>query len=390
MPNTHRHIHAQWWTTWGFWLRVLALSLLSSPVLCAQERFSLPAPLRLRTFAQQPVEQPTTAALLPQELPAPLVEAPLEPEASVVVPPVPLRNVTESVAQPWSVGDACAPNYWIVSSRCSIQNIHDCGRWGLDAYHRQPDGQMQREEVARLAAQLTPGIPVCIFVHGSFVKWESQCREAEQAYRAIRKNCPGMPVQMIFYTWPSDGPYTYLLPLDVAVRGERADFNGFHLNWLISQLPPECPVCLIGHSHGTRAVLSTLHLAAGGEIQGHRFALPNPPRRYRAILAAAAMDNEWLNPGQQYDCALSATECLLHLRNRCDLPLALYPLSRPFAGRALARAGFTRRDVRKLGPQAEKIRECDVTAYLGHDHLWPDYFSEVDIVCLMSPYIYFQ
>ena len=376
MPMTSQTIRAEWWNTCSFWLRVILLSILSSPFLCAQEdtatsnRPGLPAP---------------PSATSPEGLPAPTrVES--DAEQGNVVPPVP--QVAEAETVRWT-GTADCPYYWMVSSRSSVQNIHSPGRWGLDVHQRLPDGSIQPSSVGSLSAQIDPTLPVCIFVHGSFVKWESQCREAHQAYREIRRQCPGMPVQMIFFTWPSDGPYTYLLPLDVAVRGEQAEFNGFHLAWLISQLPTGCPVCLIGHSHGTRVVLSALQLAGGGEIQDHCFAGGMGCHRYRAILTAAAMDNEWLNPGQRYDRALLVTEGLLHLQNRRDAALGLYPLSRPFAGRALARSGFRRRDLARIGSQSAKIMEYDCTHLLGPAHLWPDYYSKPEIVATMRPYIYF-
>jgi esterase/lipase superfamily enzyme len=247
---------------------------------------------------------------------------------------------------------------------------------------------MQGSNLAALSSQLVPGVPVCIFVHGSFVQWESQCREAHSLYVRMR-SASSAPLQMIFFTWPSDGPYTYLFPIDAAVRARQADFNGFHLAYLLSQIPESCPVSLIGHSHGTRVVLATMHMAGGGTVEGFGFPYAMGARRYRVILAAAAMDHNWLNPGQPFGCALNRVECLLNLRNRHDVPLAFQPLSRPFAHRALARAGFTSHDTSRLGYNAAKIRECDVTHLIGHAHLWPEYYKQGGIIAAMLPYVYF-
>lgn len=356
-----------WWSICGFWMRVLIFSLLSVPVVCGQ------GPL----------------------LPAPHSPEIVPVESNYLLPPVPVGTVIESgsalpAARTPFVGDVSCPNYWIVSSRCSIQSIYGHKSWGLDVYQRLPNGEMQQTSVESLAAQIVPGIPVCVFAHGSFVKWESQCREAEQAYATFRASCPNMPVQMIFFTWPSDGPYTHILPIDASVRGERAEFNGFHMCYLLSHLPESCPTCLIGHSHGTRVVLSTLHLAGGGEIQGHVFTGSVGNRRMRAVLAAAATDHFWLNPRQRYGCAMPRVECLLNLQNRADFPLAFYSFSHPFAGGALARTGFTDWDLRRIGSNSGKITECDVTRLIGSNHLWPQYFSEPEIVSTMLPYIYFQ
>ena len=334
-----------------FLWRVLVFSAIVSPVV-AQDHSVLPAP------------------------PLPAISAEPPPPA----PGVPV------------VGDATQPNYWIVSSRCSVQHIKNRSRepWGLDVFQRTPDGQLLRTNLASLQQSLAPGIPVCIFSHGTFVKWESQCREAHCAYQRIRGACPQAPLHMIFFTWPSDGPYTYIPPVDITVRGRRAEFNGFHLSHLIAHVPAACPVSLVGHSHGARVILSAMHLAGGGSILGHVYpgSLGNQ-RRYRVVLAAAAMDHHWLNPGQRYDCALHRVECLLNVRNQQDLPLAFYPLTRPFARRALARAGFTNRDVRKIGPNITKVRDIDFTFRLGSEHLWPYYYSDPAIIREALPYIYF-
>jgi hypothetical protein len=309
---------------------------------------------------------------------------------SVGRPAVP--SADEESAIPF-VGDACHPNYWIVSSRCSIQNMRRICRepWGLDVHQRTPDGQLHRSDMPSLSSQLVPGVPVGIFVHGSFVKWENQCREAHQAYVRLRSAAPDRPVQMIFFTWPSDGPYTYLPTIDVAVRGRQAEFNGFHLAWLISQIPESSPVCLMAHSHGARAVFSAMHLAAGGTVQDHVFPYSmGTGRRYRIVLAAAALDHHWLRPGKRYDRALHCVECVLNFRNRHDLALTAYSLHRPFVRRAIGKSGLTSRDVRKIGWNSAKVQEYDVTHLLGRSHLWPEYYNQPAITGAIVPYLYFQ
>lgn len=61
--------------------------------------------------------------------------------------------------------------------------------------------------------------------------------------------------QMIYFSWPSDRALSPFASIDVAILGSRASRNGFYLASLIQSLPPECPVCLVGHSHGTRVIL---------------------------------------------------------------------------------------------------------------------------------------
>lgn len=289
------------------------------------------------------------------------------------------------------VGTAEAPHYWIVSSRCAVQHRRhiplDDGE--LDVYQRTPDGQLSQANIATLQSQIIPGIPVLMCIHGTFVSWEDECVESHQAYQWIRNACPHLPLQVLFFTWPSDGPITGLLPADVAIRSRQSEFNGFHAARVLNGIPASCPVSFIGHSFGCRVILSTLHLAGGGAVQGMTYPGPMTSHRYRVVFAAAAVDHHWLNPGERYDCALPRTECLVNLQNRQDLPLMFYPLSRPFAGRALARSGLTRRDTRKLGSASEKVINLDVTDLQGHNHLWPGYFQCPEIAAAIAPVIYY-
>ncbi len=312
-------------------------------------------------------------------------EDPAPPE--FVQPPVPLVQSAPTAV----LGTASSPNYWIVSSRCDVQHrrqIHlDDGE--LDVYQRTPDGQLFQSNISSLQSQIIPGVPVLMCIHGYFVTWEDECIESHAAYQWIRNAGPHLPLQVIFFTWPSDGMITGLIPFDVAIRSKQAEFNSFYTARVVNCIPQSCPVSFMGHSLGCRTILSTLHLAGGGEVQGMTYPGAISNHRYRAVFAAAAVDHHWMNPNDRYGCALPRTECIVNLQNRQDLPLAFYPLHRPFAGRALARSGLTRRDTRKLGSASDKFVTIDVTETQGHNHLWPGYFQVPEIAAAIAPVIYY-
>lgn len=350
----------------------------------------------IRTFLFLLIAAPAIASE-PVALFAP--ESPVPPLPTLAAePPLMAPGLDGGIAEP-IVSDPASvtatpslSNYWMVSSRASVQNIRQASRgpWGLFVQEIHCNGTSRNSSMDELSRTLIPGVPVCIFVHGSFVELPNQYVEAAGFYSQVHAQSPG-PVQMIFFTWPSDGPYSGCFPIDVAVRGRQADFNGFHLAYLLSQIPESCPVCFVGHSHGSRVILSGMHLAGGGTIEGYSFPYSTGySRRVRVILAAGAMDHHWLNPGQQYECALNRVECLLNLQNRKDLALAAYPLSHPFARRAVARSGFTGHDARKLGYQAAKLRNCDVTHLVGPKHYWPYYYKQPSIIAAMIPYLHFR
>jgi hypothetical protein len=216
------------------------------------------------------------------------------------------------------------------------------------------------------------------------------CFDAEGTWRWLRAAAPDLPLQFIFYTWPSEGYMSLLPATDLGILGRRGGFNGIYLAQLIAELPPDTPICLIGHSHGARAVASALHLLGGGDFQGYRSAGAFTDRRpIRAVFAAAAMDHHWLVPGQRYGQALFRAESVLNLRNQADFALRLYPFRRPFSNQALGRVGLSSKDRRLLGPYQFRMTELDVTALLGDAHFWPTYYSRPEIARAIVPWVYF-
>ncbi|MCA9076114.1 MAG: hypothetical protein KDA93_13885 [Planctomycetaceae bacterium] len=282
------------------------------------------------------------------------------------------------------------PCYWIASSRGLPQNPAQSTCRRLEYFHRLSDGRLERTTLPAMASQMIPGVPVCIFIHGAYVSAESHRSESAYTYNWIRQAAPQLPIQVIFYTWPSDTDVKLLTPLLVNQRGRWAGNNAFYLADLIGQLPAECPVCLVGHSHGARTAAATMHLLAGGEVSGYTYPYnTGAGRRYRAVLAAAAFDRHWLNPGQKYGRALSLVEGVVNLQNRGDWALSLYPLRRPLSRRAIGATGFTRWDRTRLGPQNCKAIDLDVTYFVGLGHTWPHYYQEPTIAHAIVPYTFF-
>lgn len=316
----------------------------------------------------------------------------LVPETPVPVSPLsvePLRVETDHAAlveQP-----VTAPGYWIVSSWKSPQNFDDGGLQFCPEVTRFDTGQgYRRAGIGDLTQSLVPGVPICVFVHGSFMDSPSVLPESCATWTWLDKGSCGLPFQMIYFSWPSDRHLTALASIDVAILGNRASRNGFYLASLIKQLPPESPVCLIGHSHGTRVISSSLHLLSGGDVEGHRHCSPGADgRRLRVVYFASAIDHDWLNPGERFDRALCCTECLVNVRNAKDPALMIYPLRRVGSSRALGFAGFTKKDRSELGSMNGKVRDWDVSEMVGHGHLWPNYVNRPGLACSLRNYFYF-
>ncbi|MCC7422966.1 MAG: alpha/beta hydrolase [Planctomycetaceae bacterium] len=285
-----------------------------------------------------------------------------------------------------------ANDFWIVSSRnCIQQGNRTSASCPLDYYRCDRGNRRVAKDENEFRRSIPPGVPVCIVVHGSFTDWDTVCADAAATQRWLRAAAPHLPVQIVLFSWPSEPTTVLLPPVDTGIMGTRAEFNDVYLSQLIQRIPAESPVSMIGHSHGARAISSTLHLMGGGIVQGYRY--PNPqafPHRVRVVFMAGALDHHWLDPGERYGRALPRIDALLNVRNCQDWALAFYEWRRPFAGAALGKDGLYNEDRRRLGELNSKIREVDVSRLLGTNHLWPSYIRRPEIATAAVPYVYFE
>lgn len=316
--------------------------------------------------------------------------------------PAPLRPVPEAPVRPLqaaghsvTVRGPCDPNYWIVSSRCCRQQLECNQNCNFAVYRFDGPGPGRTASLDELYASLQPGIPVCFMVHGSFVIWDSVLRDSAATYCWLRNAAPERPVQMIFFTWPSDDAAT-MVPNAVDIANARrlgrlAALNSLYLAELITRVPDANPISLIGHSHGARMVSATLHLLGGGLVEGRYFVGGQYRRqRIRAVLAAAAMDHSWFNPGERYDLAVCRAESMINLRNRHDVPLVFHPTHQLFARPALGRTGITWMDHQSLGVEGCRIYDYDVTSLIGCGHVWHHYYHQPSIAYAIRHHVYFD
>lgn len=318
-------------------------------------------------------------------------------------PPIPDALSTRSLAvaaspttvpsapQPVVVRGPCDPDYWLVSTRGCKSQVECCQPCNYQVYRFDGPCPGRAADLNEMYASLQPGVPVCFMAHGSFVEWDSMMQDCAQTYRWLRQAAPHQPLHIVFFTWPSDDSVRLIRTLDVNKLGRRAELNGLYLAQLIAAVPAGHPISLIGHSHGARMVSATAHAMAGGEIDGRCFANgPDFRHRVRIVLAAAAIDHDWFNPGGHLDRTLCRAEAVLNLRNRHDFPLLFYPTRRLFSSRALAITGVTHSDRRHLGVHNCRIDDCDVTQLVELGHVWAHYYCQPDIAAAIRHFVYFD
>ena len=289
-------------------------------------------------------------------------------------------------------------HHWILSVRHCRQECSSCAAdCRFEFSESDWCGNAQAASETAFRNWIRPGQPICIYVHGSFVPADTVVSDSVSTFRWLRQAAPERSAQLICFTWQSDGVFTLdpavaissAVPgVDVAILGKRAEVNGIRLARLILSLPEESPVCIIGHSHGGRILASALHLLGGGVSCGIQLCHAPCQRRVRAIFAAAAIDHNWLNPGERFGRAMCGADCVLNIKSRKDWALAVYPLRKLFSPRALGQSGFTAKDTARLGSAACRIAEVDVTDAIGTGHIWPRYTERPDFAQMLLPWLY--
>ncbi len=299
-------------------------------------------------------------------------------------------NFAPGVAQDCLADDCVGSGYWIVSTY-SMPQMPGSNPKCLDFqfYFKPVCGKMRRSSCAEMQQSLDPNAPTCFYIHGSYVGIDVAIKDANNTYGWLINGTQGCPLNVVFFVWPSDEYHTGLPSVDVTRSGIVATQNGIYLAHLIDRIPGHSPVCLIGHSHGTRTVAASLHYRGGGQIYGVYKGSPNRCRPIRVVFAAAAINHKWLNPNNRYGKAMTQIDSMLNLVNRRDLALTLYPFVTPSYGRALAKTGVTRFDKRRLGDQTCKVHELDVTDVIGFRHTWPNYYGRPELARMIAPYICF-
>lgn len=294
-------------------------------------------------------------------------------------------------AAPISRPSAVGSRFWVVSTRDGREVEGGLAPAEFRVWRGSSRGIGGECRLEDLVGSLAPQTPLAVMVHGSFVEWKSVARDAFPTFCWLQGSSPSTPLNVILFSWPSDDTPQMNLAADVNLLGRRAGLQGMYLADLLSRISPEHPVCLIGHSHGGRVVAASLHVLGGGQVEGWRFGGDQfQGHRIRAVLAAAAFDHHWLNPGELYDRVPGRVEKLINLVNQEDLPLVIYPLRSPALSQAVALTGFRPADRRAIGPNAGRLLDIDVTDLIQTRHTWANYYRQPEIAALIRPHVFFD
>lgn len=231
------------------------------------------------------------------------------------------------------------------------------------------------------------GAIASIHVHGNRIsRYESVARGWAAYHELVNRNPAAARLVFIIWSWPSDQIHGQLK--DVRVKAARTTAESFFLAHLISELHPETPISLAGHSFGARIICGGAHLVAGGRLGAFHLAAGRAaaPRQMNAVLTAAAMHDCWLSPGCYHGQALQEIDRLLVLYNPCDPVLKYY---RHIEKRARPRAlGYTGAVI--CGDTPAEVEQINVACQIGKRHSFFAYLCNPTVADLVAPYVLFQ
>jgi hypothetical protein len=176
---------------------------------------------------------------------------------------------------------------------------------------------------------------------------------------------------------------------DARVKAARADGEAYYLGAFLAQIPRETHVSVIGYSFGARALTGSLHLLAGGSVDGNHLALNSQPTiRPLTVLFAAAIPNGWLRPGGTHGLAIHQMERLVSFYNPRDPVLAHYDIV--FNTRGSEAIGYAGISHRSLGNLATAVTQFNVSNSVGRSHSLLDYVDSASIMATVRRYTFPQ
>jgi hypothetical protein len=319
--------------------------------------------------------------------------------------PIRLRNTFLAAARPLLAGllglllvacfcDRCLPravaanpcgncarpddSIWLVSTRQAPCAVSCDGAEPRLRYYRfessDPDAprQWQPSDAATFFTSAPPEGITLFYVHGNSVSSSEAFRRGLAIYRGVARHAQDdWPVRFVIWSWPTTSIRG--VARDVRTKAYRAGPAGYRLAWFVNRLDPQTPVRMIGFSFGARVITGSLHVLGGGRLG--RLALPAATDRtpIRAVLMAAALDQDWLVPGHYHGLALTQVDRILLLNNSCDRAMKWYPLiDRCRRPQALGRNGIA---TCALGMEAQKVVQRDVCCQVGRVHGFQNYLG---------------
>ena len=279
--------------------------------------------------------------------------------------------------------------WWILSSRGLPCRNYDQNAARVAASRRDGCGDWRRSTFAEFMAANDPSLVTCVFVHGNRVDGCDDYRLAEMVHRGLTQCLPDRPIRFVYWSWPSDKIPRHPLE-DVRAKAARSDADSHYLARALAASNRGTSISLVGFSYGARIITGALHLIGGGAVDGQSLSSDaiHPHGPYRAVLLAAAVDNDALLPGRVNDRALGQVERMLVVTNECDGVLQRYHYIYCRKSCALALGSTGPAGVAMLGDDGRKLSSFDACCMIGKTHDMPPYVQCAAVVSRETPFLF--
>ncbi len=215
--------------------------------------------------------------------------------------------------------------------------------------------------------------PVIFYVHGNRTERNTAMIQGMMVLKNFKTE---IPARLVIWSW--DAERVSPRPrIEYSTKANYSDFQGFYLANILGQMNENAPVTLVGHSFGTRVILSALHLLGDGRVGNRtlKSAFPTEPQeitfdlkkkpevqiqqesqrklpKLNALLVAAAISCNAMVPGAIYDRALDVVSEMRITQNGADPALKFYPLMNGPRNRLPEAMGYA-------GPVLNRIKNED-------------------------------
>lgn len=213
-------------------------------------------------------------------------------------------------------------------------------------FYRKNENKWEKSDAKTFLNTQGNAQPVIFYVHGNRTEANTAMIQGMMVLKNYKTE---IPARLVIWTW--DAERVSARPrIEYSTKANYADFQGFYLAKLLGQMNENAPVTLVGHSFGTRVILSALHLLGNGTVGNKTLesAFPEEPRevsfdlkkkpeqkteegpkklpKLNALLVAAAISCNAMVPGSIYDHALEMVSQMYITQNGADPALKFYPL----------------------------------------------------------------
>lgn len=240
-------------------------------------------------------------------------------------------------------------------------------------------------------SRMASATPTVIYIHGNRADSAAAIEQAWVIYQGVCDAGGDRRFRLVIWSWPAERISARALT-DLRFKAARSDVEAYLLAWHLKRADSSAPILLVGYSFGARVITGALHLLGGGRIMGRSLndadsgSDSGSKGRFRAVLVASAIGNDWLLPGGRHDRALFPLEKMLVTVNCADPALRWYRGLERCDSPALGRTGPVL--VNGSDSLRDKVESISVVDSVGKQHDYRAYLLAPELQARLPVYLF--